>query len=140
MLVTRIEVVPNLPKCRVPVSSPYRTNTRTPGIVVEGIPVPGVCLVGVPSAPKSRVPVSSSYRTYRSVGYGYQLHTELTDVSSAGIEAVEDLTQESGTGIGFIPKLPKCRVPVSSSYRTLPKCRVPVLRWHRTYRGVGYQD
>ena len=96
----------------VPNKYPY------PRFVVEGIPVPGVCLVGVPSAPKCRVPVSSSYRTYRSVGYGYQLHTELTDVSSAGIEAVEDLTQESGTGIGFIPKLPKCRVPVSRPYQT----------------------
>ena len=32
-----IKVIPNLSTCRVPVSSPYRTNTRTPGIVVEGI-------------------------------------------------------------------------------------------------------
>ena len=56
---TSTEVVPNLPKCQVPVSSSYqtvpecsvgyrarcRTNTSTPGgVVVEGIPVSGVYL------------------------------------------------------------------------------------------------
>ena len=68
---TGIEKVPNLPKCSVGYRARYRTNTGTPGIAVEGIPVPGVYL---------------------------GQRTELTEVS--------------GTGIGKIPNLPKCRVPV----------------------------
>ena len=39
---TGIEFIPKLTKCRVQVSIPYQTNTRTPWIVAEGIPVPGV--------------------------------------------------------------------------------------------------
>ena len=60
---TGIELISNLLTCRVPVSRPYRTNTRTPGIAVEGIPVPGV-------------PVSTSYRVYRSFEYRYPVRTE----------------------------------------------------------------
>ena len=32
-----------------------------------------------------------------------------------------------------VPNLPKCRVPVLTSYRTLPKCPVPVSRPYRSY-------
>ena len=74
------------------------SNNRAPGVVVEGIPVPG---------------------EYLDRGI------ELTEVSGAGIEAVPNLlkyrlpvsdftepTEVSGTGIEFVPNLPKCRVPV----------------------------
>ena len=55
-----IDVVPNLPKCPVPVFD-----------VVQNIP-------------KFPVPVLMLYRTYRSVWYRYLCRTELTEVSSTG--------------------------------------------------------
>ena len=74
-----------------------RTEYRTLGIVIEGVPVPGVYLGG---------------------------RTELTEVSGTGIEINTELTELPGTGIEFVPNLPKCRVPISSSYRTIPECSV----------------
>ena len=85
--------VPNLPKCRVPVSSSYRAHIRTPGITLEGIPVLGVYLSGrteltevsgsgieiVQNLPKYRVPVSN--------------FTELAEVSGTGIETVPNKHQ-----------------------------------------------
>ena len=64
---TGIELVPKLPKCRVPVSTPYRESTGTSGIAVAGtsIPVPGVHSSG---------------------------RTELTEVAGTGIELVPNLT------------------------------------------------
>ena len=44
---------------------------------------------------------------------------------NTGIGGIAELADVSGTGIEFIPKLPKCRVPVSSSYSS--------------YRIVGYK-
>ena len=120
---TAIDVVPNLPKCPVPVLMLYR-NYRS-------VRYPYESLYRVP------VPVSMSYRTYRSVWYRYWCRTELTEVS--------------GTGINVVPNLPKCPVPVlmyqtypSIQYwykcRTkLPKCPVPVLMSYRTYRSVRYR-
>ena len=35
---------------------------------------------------------------------------------------VPKLPNLSGAGIEFVPNLSKCRVPVSSSYRTIPDC------------------
>lgn len=42
VLSTGSERIPDLPKWKVPVSRSYRTNTCTPGITVEGIPIPRV--------------------------------------------------------------------------------------------------
>lgn len=84
MLGTSFEKVP---KFRVPVSRPSRTNTVAPGIVVRNLPVLGVYLGGL---------------------------TQLTEVSGTGIEAVPNLWechdivnkrtyQVSGTGIDKVP-------------------------------------
>ena len=76
---TGINFVPNSPKCRVPVWRPYRANTGTPGIAVEGIPVPGVQLGG---------------------------HTELTEVSGTGIVFRPNLTGVFGRVIAAVPNTP----------------------------------
>ena len=57
----RVDVVPNLPKCPVPVLMSYRSYQKVSG---TGIDV-------VPNLPKCPVPVLMSYRTYRSVRYRY---------------------------------------------------------------------
>ena len=61
------------------------------------LPLPGVFLVGV---------------------------LNVTEVSGAGIEVVPNLPEVSDTDIEVVPNLSKCRVPVSSSYRTIPDCPV----------------
>ena len=61
-----VYVVPNLPKCPVPVLMSYRTYTEVSGI---GIDV-------VPSLPKCPVPALWSHRTYRSVYAFYQESVE----------------------------------------------------------------
>ena len=67
-----------------------------------------------------------------------------------GIGGLTELADVSGTGIEFIPKLPKCRVPVSSSYpsyriveykyrsRTEQIIPVPPALWPRVFRYLGY--
>ena len=37
-----------------------------------------------------RMPVWTSYRTYRSPGYGYECHTELTEVLGTGMEVLQN--------------------------------------------------
>ena len=109
------------------------------GYVRQGIPVPGVSLVGVPNMPQCRVPLLRSYRTYRSVGYRYLINTDLTEVSGAGIEFVPNHSgvfgrvlrtyrqkypypryfggrNTGGVYLSAVPKLPKCRALVLSSY------------------------
>ena len=80
---TGFEFVPNHTGVFERVSRPYRKNTGTPGIVVEGIPVPRLYLGGrteltevsatgieiLPKLTKCRVPVLGSYRTHRRIGY-----------------------------------------------------------------------
>ena len=71
---TGIDVVPNLPKCPVPVLMSYRTYRsvhyryccRT-----ELTEVSGAGIEVVPNLPKCPVPVLMSYRTYRRVRYRY---------------------------------------------------------------------
>ena len=115
---TGIERIPNLLKCRVPVSNkyrtyrvpvlrPYRTNTGRPGNAVEGIPVPGVYLIE---------------------------RTDLTDLSGIGIENVPYLPK-CWVAVLKIYRTSKCRVPVFEPVSNLPKCRIPVLRPYRTNTG-----
>ena len=59
-----VDVVPNLPKCPVP--------------VINSVPAPAV-------------PVSISYRTYRSVRYRYGCLPELTEVSGTDIDVIPNL-------------------------------------------------
>ena len=47
-----------------------------------------------------------------------------------------ELTEVSGTGIEVGPYLLKCRIPVSSSYRTIPECSVEYRAWHRKNTGT----
>ena len=147
-------VVPNLPKCPVPVlmcraylSVWYRywctevTEVSGTGMKVC-IGTGGTGIHIVPKLPKCPVPVLMSYRSYESVRYRYWC-TEVTKVS--------------GTGIDVVPKLPKCPVPVLMyrSYRSVRYrywCRteltevsgtgidvpVPVLMY-RSYRSVRYR-
>ena len=107
---TGTEKIPNLPKRRVPVSRPYRANTGTPGFVIEGVPIPGAYLGG------------RMYRTYLSVRCQYWKRTGITEVSVPVLKKYR-ITDLSGVGLGVhlvgVPNLPKCRVPVSISYRTL---------------------
>ena len=59
---TGVEFVPDLTGVFGRVLRSYRTNTGTPGIMVEGIPVPGVCLCGrnaLPEVPGSGIQVLS---------------------------------------------------------------------------------
>ena len=96
-----IDVVPNLPKCPVPVLTSYRL-TKVSGTGIDDVPNLPKC--PVPNLPKCPVPVLMSYWTYRSVRYRYWRRTERTEVS--------------GTGIDVVPNLPKCPVPVLMLYRT----------------------
>ena len=104
---TGIHVVPNLPKCPVPVLMSCRTYQSVRyryWCCTELTKVSGTGIDVLPNSPKCMVPVLMSYRTYRSVLYGYWCRTELTEVS--------------GIGIDVVPNLPKCPVPVLMSYRT----------------------
>ena len=77
---TGIEVVPNLPRCRVPVLSLCRENTRAPGIAVESTTVSGVYLSG---------------------------RTELTEVWGTGIDFVPNLTGVFGRVLRAYRTLPE---------------------------------
>ena len=163
---TGIHVVPNLPKCLVPVLLSYRTyqsvryryRCRT-----EVTEVSGTGIDIVPNLPKCPVPVLMSYRTYRSVRCRYLRRTNLPKCPVPVLTSYQ-FTEVSGTGID-VPKLPKCPVPVlmyrtyrSVRYRywcrtevteasgtgidivpNLPTCSVPVLMLYRTYRSVRYR-
>ena len=104
---TGIDVVPNLPKCPVPVLMLYRTyrsvryryeslyryrRYRYP-YRAELTEVSGTGIDVVPNLPKCPVPVLLSYRTYRSVWYRYLCRTELTEESGIGIDVVPNLTK-----------------------------------------------
>ena len=110
---TGIHVVPNLPKCPVPVLMSYRTYrsvryqywrrtevTEVSGTGIDVLPKLSKCPVPVcKSVPLASVPVVMSYRTSRSVRYRYWCRTEVTEVP--------------GTGIDVVPNLPKYPVPVT---------------------------
>ena len=124
---TGIELISNLPKCRVSVSNLCTELTEVSGTGVEKIR----------NLPKCRVHVSKNYRTDRSVGYRYRNNAEPTEVSGTGIEAAPNkypyprycgrgYTDTRGTGIELLPNLSKFRVPISSWCRTLPEFSVPV--------------
>ena len=68
---TGIHVVPNLPKCPVPVLMSYRTyrSVRYRYWCTELTEVSGTGIDVVPNLPKCPIPVLMSYRTYRSVRY-----------------------------------------------------------------------
>ena len=63
----RIDDVPILPKCPVPVSMLYRYRTGSGTYVHTGTAVTGIDVV--PNLPKCPVPVLMPYRTYRSQLY-----------------------------------------------------------------------
>ena len=99
----------------------------------------GYIRVGIPSLPKC--PVLKNYRTFQTMGYRYRKNTEFTkvvghwyrkrkcteliQVPCADIEVVPNkyrYSRHRGRGYRYpgyiwvgVPKLPKCRVPVSSS-------------------------
>ena len=124
----RFYVVPNIPRCPVPVSMLYRYRyqllyrrayryrywcTELTLVSRTGIDVPNFYRVSgpgvdVPNLPKCPVAVLM-YRTCRSVRYRCWCCTELTEVS--------------GTGIDVVPNLPKCPVPVLMSYRSYRSVR-----------------
>ena len=82
---TGIDVVPNIPKCTVPVLMyrnyrsvryryPYTELTDVSGTGMDFVPTLPKCPVPVlmsPNLPKCPVPVLMPYRTYRSVRYRY---------------------------------------------------------------------
>ena len=110
-----IDVVP------IPVPTPVQTSIPVPAVPVlirteltelSGTGIDPVLIV--PNLTKGTVPVLMLYRTYRSVQYRYESmyryrryqdprRTELAEVFS--------------TGIDVVPNLPKCPVPVLTSYR-----------------------
>ena len=107
-----MDVVPNLPKCPVPVLMLYRNCLsvryryeslhryrwyRYP-CRTEVTEMFGTGIYVVPKLPKRPVP-ALMYRTYRSIRYRYGCRTEVIEVS--------------GTGIDVEPKLPKYPVPYS---------------------------
>ena len=95
---TGIDVVPNLPRCPVPVLMSYRT--------CRGVRYRHRCLTELTEV---SVPVLVSYRTYRSVRYRCLCRYELTEVCSTGID---------------VPNLPKCPIAVlRMSYRTYRSVR-----------------
>ena len=95
---TGIDVVPNLPRCPVPVLKSYRT--------CRGVRYRHRCLTELTEV---SVPVLVSYRTYRSVRYRCLCRYELTEVCSTGID---------------VPNLPKCPIAVlRMSYRTYRSVR-----------------
>ena len=90
---TGIDVVPNLPKCSVPVLELYRTyrsvRQRYESMYryrrywyrcAELTEVFGTGIDAVPNVPKFPVPELTSYRTYRSFRCRYWYRTELTEV------------------------------------------------------------
>ena len=95
---TGIDVVPNLPKCSVPVLMSHRTyrsfwyrywcRTEHTEVSKPGTKVctatAGTDMAVVPNLPKFPAPVLMSYRTYRSFRYRYCCHTERTEVSGTG--------------------------------------------------------
>ena len=105
ILGTGINVVPNLPKCPVPVLMLYR-NYRSGIKVCSGTGGTGI---DVPKLPKCPVPVLM-YRTYRRVPYRNWC-TEVTE-QSVWYQYLgrTELTEVPGTGIDAVPNLPKCSV------------------------------
>ena len=103
----RVDVVPNLSKCPVPVWCCTEL-TEVSGAGVDIVPIP----------------VQIRYkRQYRYRRYRCWCHTELAEVS--------------GTGIDVQPNLPKCPVPHIDVVPNLPKCPVLVLMMYRTFREVS---
>ena len=75
---TGMDVVPNLPKCPVPVLMSYRTYRSVRnryGCYTKLTKVSGIIMDVVPNLPKCPVPVWMLYRSYRSVRYRYGCRT-----------------------------------------------------------------
>lgn len=72
--------IPNLQKCRVPVSKAHRPNTRTPGIAVGGMMVPGVYWGGCTKPTELSGICIELYRTILGCSVGYRGRTELIPV------------------------------------------------------------
>ena len=68
----------------------------------------------VPNVPNFSVPVRTTYRRYRSPRYGYEHHTERTELLGTGTDY---RTGTTGTGTNCVPNVPKISVPVRASYR-----------------------
>ena len=102
LLGTGMYIVPNVPNFSVPVwrsyrtyrTSRYRYGDRTER--TERLGTGTDCCTGttgtgtncVPNVPNFPVPVRTSYRTYRSPRYGYEHHTEGTELLGTGIPEV----------------------------------------------------
>ena len=108
---TGIEVVPNLPKCPVPVLMSYRTYQSVRyryWCRAELTKVSGTG-IDVPKLRKCPVPVWMFYRTYRRVRYR---HETLYRYRRYRYPYRTELTEVYGTGIDVVPNLPSCPVPV----------------------------
>ena len=118
-----LDMVPNFPKCPVPVSMPYQAyrSVQYRYWCTEITEVSSIGIDIVPNLPKCPVTVLISYRSYRSVLYRCWCCAEITEVSSRGIVVV--------------PNLPKCPVPV---WKSVPVPVVPVSISYRTYGSVRY--
>ena len=134
---TGMDVVPNLPKCRVRLWMLYQVYQRVghdTAAYTRTCTPPQVFQQG---RTRYQGIFPRAYRTYQSVGYGWRSRTKLTKVSDTGMDDVPNppkgrvpvwmlyqgyervgygyrgctkLTKKSGTGIDFLPSLPKCRV------------------------------
>ena len=125
--VSGMEVVPNLPKCRVRVqvwmlyeayqsvgygtAACTHTRTRTRPLVFQQ------------GRARCQSILPRAYPTYQTVGYGYGCRTKFTKGSGTGRGVYQDyqrvvygyrcgtkLTKGSGTGMDVLPSLPKGRV------------------------------
>ena len=129
---TGINVVPNLPKCTMPVLMSYRTyrsvrhryRCRT-----------GLTKVSVPDLPKCPVPVLMLYRNYQSVRYRYE---SLYRYRWYRYPCRTELTEVSGSSINVVPNFPKCPVPVLSRTE-LTELSGTGIESYRAYRSVRYR-
>ena len=116
---TGIDVVPNLPKCPVPVlmyrtygsvryryESLYRYRRYRYSYRTELADMSGTG-IDVPNFLKCLVPVLMSCRIHRWVRYRY-LCTEVTEASGTGVDVVQNLPSVPCTDIYVVPNLPKC--------------------------------
>ena len=100
----------------------YRTLPASPGfgmVLYRTLPAsPGFGMQGIPH---TRVPVQSCYRNYRTLGYRYEVVTEVTELVGLGTLLYRTLPASPGFGMKDIPH---ARVPVRSCYRSHRTCRV----------------
>ena len=137
---TGIHVVPNFPKCPVPVLMSYRTYRSVRcrysryryGCRTELTQVSGTGIDVVPNILKCPVPVLM-YRNYRSVWYRYEslyryrryrypYRTELTEVSGIGIVVLpkRPVPEILAVDTGGMPRYVPCRTHLFYAVQNVP--------------------